>query len=84
VWFAYPSRPGVWVLQGLSLRVAPGQTVALVGRSGGGKSTVVALAERFYDPQRGAGEGALGGDGLRSCGCPWEVCMGDEGGGVCV
>ena len=53
VHFAYPSRPDVWVLRGLDLRVAPGAKVALVGPSGGGKSTIVALIERFYDPTRG-------------------------------
>ena len=49
--FAYPSRPDVQVLRGLSLHVAPGLKVALVGPSGGGKSTIVALIQRFYDPQ---------------------------------
>ena len=51
--FNYPSRPGVPVLQGLDLTVNPGQTVALVGSSGCGKSTTVALLERFYDPRDG-------------------------------
>ena len=52
--FAYPARPDVDVLRGMSLRVEAGQSVALVGASGGGKSSVVALVERFYDPQRGS------------------------------
>ncbi len=49
--FAYPSRPDVQVLKGLSLRVQRGQKFALVGASGGGKSTIVNLIQRFYDPQ---------------------------------
>jgi len=54
VTFSYPSRPEVRVLDGLDLRVRRGGTVALVGASGSGKSTVVALVERFYDPSGGA------------------------------
>ncbi|KAA0703350.1 Multidrug resistance protein 1 [Triplophysa tibetana] len=53
VLFNYPSRPDVPVLQGLSLRVKKGQTLALVGSSGCGKSTTIQLLERFYDPQHG-------------------------------
>lgn len=49
--FAYPSRPDVDVLKGLSLHVHPGQKFALVGASGGGKSTIVNLIQRFYEPQ---------------------------------
>ncbi|XP_036184203.1 phosphatidylcholine translocator ABCB4 isoform X5 [Myotis myotis] len=51
--FNYPTRPNVPVLQGLSLEVKKGQTLALVGSSGCGKSTVVQLLERFYDPTAG-------------------------------
>jgi ATP-binding cassette subfamily B protein len=54
VTFAYPSRPGTQALQRFTLRVAPGERVALVGPSGAGKSTVFALLLRFYDPQNGA------------------------------
>ncbi|TKV59214.1 ABC transporter ATP-binding protein [Nakamurella flava] len=46
-------RPGRPVLDGIDLRVHRGETVALVGRSGGGKSTVVALLQRFFDPDAG-------------------------------
>jgi ABC-type multidrug transport system fused ATPase/permease subunit len=53
VHFKYPNRPDVPVLRGLSLAVEPGKTLALVGGSGCGKSTVIALLERFYDPASG-------------------------------
>ncbi|CRL21768.1 Cyclic peptide transporter [Penicillium camemberti] len=53
VHFAYPARAEVPVLQGLSLSIPPKQHTAFVGPSGGGKSTVVALLERFYDPSNG-------------------------------
>jgi len=52
--FAYPARPDVPILKGLSLEVKPGQTVALVGHSGSGKSTIVGLVERFYNPIAGS------------------------------
>jgi ATP-binding cassette, subfamily B (MDR/TAP), member 1 len=51
--FRYPTRPAVSVLRGISFKVKRGQTLALVGASGCGKSTVVALLERFYDPIAG-------------------------------
>ena len=51
--FHYPSRPDVTVLDGLSLGIQPGKTLALVGPSGCGKSTIVSLLERFYDPRSG-------------------------------
>ena len=54
VTFAYPGRPDLPALRGFSLKVAPGETVALVGPSGGGKSTVLRLLLRFYDPQSGS------------------------------
>ncbi|KLU88212.1 hypothetical protein MAPG_07199 [Magnaporthiopsis poae ATCC 64411] len=52
--FSYPLRPDAQVLRGVSLEVLPGKFVALVGASGCGKSTVMALLERFYDPTRGS------------------------------
>ena len=51
--FAYPSRPGVSALNGVDLAVRPGETVALVGPSGAGKTTILQLLMRFYDPQAG-------------------------------
>ncbi|NCT98777.1 MAG: ATP-binding cassette domain-containing protein [Comamonadaceae bacterium] len=51
--FHYPSRPAQAALDGFSLAVAPGQTVAIVGPSGAGKTTVFSLLLRFYDPQQG-------------------------------
>ncbi|KAL0961414.1 hypothetical protein HGRIS_006363 [Hohenbuehelia grisea] len=52
--FRYPTRPGVRVLRGLNLAVQPGTYIALVGQSGCGKSTVIQLIERFYDPLHGS------------------------------
>jgi len=54
VTFCYPSRPGQPALDRFSLRVAPGEKVALVGPSGAGKSTVFQLLLRFYDPDAGS------------------------------
>jgi len=53
VTFAYPGRPDMPALNGFSLKVAPGERVALVGPSGAGKSTVFRLLLRFYDPDTG-------------------------------
>ena len=52
--FSYPARPGQQALDGVSLTVAPGETVVLVGPSGAGKTTVIQMLLRFYDPQSGA------------------------------
>jgi ATP-binding cassette subfamily B protein len=52
--FAYANTGGLKVLSGLDLRIAPGESVALVGETGAGKSTVMKLIARFYDPDSGA------------------------------
>lgn len=51
--FRYPTRPEAQVLNGLSLEVLQGKTVALVGHSGCGKSTCIQLLQRYYDPDAG-------------------------------
>ena len=51
--FAYPSRPDIVVLSDFSIKIPAGKTVALVGGSGSGKSTVISLLQRFYDPNGG-------------------------------
>ena len=63
VTFAYPARPGTPALDRFSLNVSQGEHVALVGPSGAGKTTVLALLLRFYDPQSGAVR--IGGTELR-------------------
>lgn len=54
VFFAYPSRPDQMFFKGLTLKIDAGQTVALVGQSGSGKSTIIGLIKRFYDPDKGS------------------------------
>ena len=51
--FAYPSRPDTAALDDVTLTVAPGETIALVGPSGAGKTSVIQLIQRFYDPESG-------------------------------
>lgn len=51
--FSYPSRPDIAALDHLSLDIAPGETVAIVGPSGAGKTTIIQLIQRFYDPDQG-------------------------------
>ncbi|TMW61773.1 hypothetical protein Poli38472_010836 [Pythium oligandrum] len=67
--FAYPSRPDAPILNGYNVTIEAGQTVAFVGSSGGGKSTLIALLERFYDPQ--SGQILLDGQDVRSLNLAW-------------
>ncbi|RHY22964.1 hypothetical protein DYB32_009344, partial [Aphanomyces invadans] len=67
--FAYPSRPEVEVAAGYSLDIPAGQKIALVGSSGSGKSTIVSLLERFYDPLEG--RVTLDGHDLKSLNIKW-------------
>ncbi|CAL4961915.1 unnamed protein product [Urochloa decumbens] len=69
VHFHYPSRPDQLIIDGLSLQVASGTTIAIVGESGSGKSTVISLVERFYDPQ--AGEVLIDGINIRNIKLNW-------------
>lgn len=69
VTFVYPSRPDITVLNNFSLKIRSGKMVALVGGSGSGKSTVVWLIQRFYDPKRG--RVLMGGVDLREFDLNW-------------
>ncbi|KAJ4721874.1 ABC transporter B family protein [Melia azedarach] len=69
VYFSYPSRPREQIFNGFSLFIPSGMTAALVGQSGSGKSTVISLIERFYDPQ--AGEVLIDGNNLKHFQLRW-------------
>ncbi|XP_042511108.1 ABC transporter B family member 20 [Macadamia integrifolia] len=69
VHFCYPTHPEVMVLRNFSLKVSGGQTVAVVGVSGSGKSTIISLIERFYDPV--AGQVLLDGRDLKQYNLRW-------------
>ncbi|GAB2252720.1 hypothetical protein Droror1_Dr00005567 [Drosera rotundifolia] len=67
--FRYPARPDVQIFSGFSLFISSGKTVALVGQSGSGKSTVISLVERFYDPD--SGEVLIDGVNLKKLQLKW-------------
>lgn len=67
--FAYPSRPNITVCKNYNLSIAAGESVALVGVSGCGKSTIINLLLRFYDPQ--SGEVSLDGNNIKDLNIRW-------------
>ncbi|KAL8149928.1 hypothetical protein AgCh_006801 [Apium graveolens] len=67
--FSYPARPDILILNNFSLTVPAGKTIALVGSSGSGKSTVVSLIERFYDPT--SGQVLLDGNDIKTMKLKW-------------
>ncbi|CAK8563878.1 unnamed protein product [Lathyrus sativus] len=69
VWFSYPTRPDELIFNAFSISIPSGTTAALVGQSGSGKSTVISLIERFYDPQ--GGEILIDGINLRQFQLKW-------------
>ncbi|ESW26476.1 hypothetical protein PHAVU_003G122600 [Phaseolus vulgaris] len=69
VCFSYPSRPDEQIFNRFSISISSGTTAALVGQSGSGKSTVISLIERFYDPQ--AGEVLIDGINVREFQLKW-------------
>ncbi|XP_017412101.1 ABC transporter B family member 5 isoform X1 [Vigna angularis] len=69
VCFSYPSRPDEQIFDRFSISISSGTTAALVGQSGSGKSTVISLIERFYDPK--AGEVLIDGVNLREFQLKW-------------
>ncbi|KAM2541701.1 hypothetical protein TB2_021235 [Malus domestica] len=69
VYFSYPARPDEQIFHGFSLSIPSGATAALVGQSGSGKSTVISLIERFYDPL--AGEVLIDGINLKEFQLKW-------------
>ena len=71
VTFAYPTKQNVNVLNGISFSIEPGQSAALVGYSGCGKSTIIQLLERFYDVQDGNGEVLIDGINIKDYNLFW-------------
>ncbi|KAM5561877.1 ABC transporter B family member 4 [Rosa sericea] len=69
IYFSYPTRPNEQIFHGLTLSIPSGTTTALVGQSGSGKSTVICLIERFYDPW--AGEVLVDGINLKDFQLKW-------------
>ncbi|CAL5352142.1 unnamed protein product [Camellia sinensis] len=69
IYFSYPTRPDDQIFGGFSLSIPSGMTAALVGQSGSGKSTVISLIERFYDPQ--AGEVLIDGINIKNFQLKW-------------
>ncbi|KAG8074483.1 hypothetical protein GUJ93_ZPchr0006g41132 [Zizania palustris] len=67
--FSYPARPEILVLSNFNLKVSGGQTIAVVGVLGSGKSTIISLIERFYDPM--TGQVLLDGRDLKSFNLRW-------------
>jgi ATP-binding cassette subfamily B (MDR/TAP) protein 1 len=67
--FSYPSRPTIPILQGVTVAFQAGKSTALVGASGSGKSTIISLVERFYDPT--AGSVKLDGVDLKDLNLKW-------------
>ena len=67
--FDYPSRPDVPIIGGINITFTAGETAALVGASGSGKSTIILLIERFYDPLNGSVK--LDGVGIRDLNIKW-------------
>ncbi|KAH1102780.1 hypothetical protein AAZX31_13G204200 [Glycine max] len=69
VHFRYPARPDVQIFSGFSFYIPSGKTAAFVGQSGSGKSTIISLLERFYDPE--AGEVLIDGVNLKNFQVRW-------------
>ena len=67
--FEYPTKPGVQVLRDFSLKIKPGDVIAVCGASGSGKTSLVSLIERFYDPREG--EISVDGESLQNINLKW-------------
>lgn len=65
----YPTRPVQKILDGITLTIPAGSKVALVGPSGSGKSSIIQLLQRFYDPEEGSV--SLGGHNLKDLNVSW-------------